>query len=130
MKHFVGQYFHHKIRKFSRLKDPHDGSNIISSFREDDGFIDMKISDFIDYLETRSNLNEESDPQFLTLSQLKDSESPKAKIDIFNTGLYMVDFDLVKLLPPWYDDLLKKFKLTDLLPGGDHCMMNSVSKMN
>jgi hypothetical protein len=34
---------------------------------------------------------------------------------------------LPKLLPKLYDDFAKNFKMPDCLPGGTHCMMNSVN---
>ena len=39
----------------------------------------------------------------------------------------MVDVDVVKLLPDAFDDLQQNFKLSGILPGGSHCMMNAVS---
>ena len=40
---------------------------------------------------------------------------------------YMVDVDVVKLLPDAFDDLQQNFKLPGILPGGSHCMMSAVS---
>jgi len=40
---------------------------------------------------------------------------------------YMVDVDLIKLLPKSFEDLQNNFKLSSILPGGSHCMMNAVS---
>ena len=40
---------------------------------------------------------------------------------------YMIDVDMVKLLPQAFDDLRNNFKLPGILPGGSHCMMNAVS---
>lgn len=39
----------------------------------------------------------------------------------------MIDVDLIKLLPKSFEDLQKNFKLSSILPGGSHCMMNAVS---
>lgn len=41
--------------------------------------------------------------------------------------IYMIDFDLPKLLPSLHEDFVKNFRLTSCLPGGDHCMMQSVN---
>ncbi len=40
---------------------------------------------------------------------------------------YMIDVDLPKLLPRSFEDFQNKFKLSSILPGGSHCMMNAVS---
>lgn len=39
----------------------------------------------------------------------------------------MIDVDLIKLLPKSFEDFQNKFKLSSILPGGSHCMMNVVS---
>jgi len=39
----------------------------------------------------------------------------------------MIDVDLIKLLPKSFEDLQNNFKLSSILPGGSHCMMNTVS---
>lgn len=39
----------------------------------------------------------------------------------------MIDVDLIKLLPKSFEDLQNNFKLSSILPGGSHCMMNAVS---
>lgn len=40
---------------------------------------------------------------------------------------YMIDVDMVKLLPQAFEDFQQSFKLPGTLPGGSHCMMNAVS---
>jgi hypothetical protein len=122
IRHFVGDDYHHKVRRFDRIESKKDTR--VSSFREEDGFLAMKISDYITYLEKRSQTNNQADPIFNFVPFQKEAA---VTINVHDTGLYMVDFDMVKLLPRWYDDLMKSFKLTSLLPGGDHCMMNAVS---
>lgn len=39
----------------------------------------------------------------------------------------MIDVDLIKLLPKCFEDLQQNFKLSSILPGGSHCMMNAVN---
>lgn len=40
---------------------------------------------------------------------------------------YMLDLDMVKMIPRAYEDFLQNFRLPDILPGGTHCMMNAVN---
>ena len=48
-------------------------------------------------------------------------------INVVDEVLYLIDYDMVKLLPPLYEDFVNKFKLPDCLPGGQQCMMNAVN---
>ena len=49
------------------------------------------------------------------------------KIDVIESALYMLDYDMVKLLPTLYEDFVASFKLRGVLPGGSHCMMNCLT---
>ena len=40
---------------------------------------------------------------------------------------YLLDVDMVKLLPQLFDDLKNNFMLPSILPGGSHCMMNALN---
>lgn len=40
---------------------------------------------------------------------------------------YMLDLDMVKMLPRAYDDFIRCFKVPSILPGGSNCLMNAVS---
>ena len=62
----------------------------------------------------------------LTL-RLQDHAGVEHSVDVVKNALYMLDFDMVKLLPTLYDDFVASFKLKGCLPGGSHCMMNCVN---
>ena len=51
----------------------------------------------------------------------------KAYFSIPHFLQYMIDVDLMNLLPKAYDDFQRNFKLPGILPGGAHCMMSAVS---
>ena len=119
------------MRRFDRIKSKSKPNRIVENiaenapyFHEVDGFLRMKISDFIDYLEKRSKIDDKDDPNF-TFSTFDKKDD--VTVNVNDTGLYMVDLDVVKLLPRCYDNFMKTFRLTSLLPGGDHCMLNAVS---
>jgi hypothetical protein len=57
----------------------------------------------------------------------QDHKGEEITINVTKTVLYMLDYDIVKLLPTLYDDFISCFKLRGALPGGSHCMMNSVT---
>lgn len=42
----------------------------------------------------------------------------------------MLDLDMVKMLPRAYENFATSFKLPKILPGGEHCMMNSINVSN
>lgn len=54
-------------------------------------------------------------------------DSEEKTINVVDEVLYLIDYDMVKLLPPLYEDFVKNFKLPDCLPGGQQCMMNAVN---
>lgn len=95
----------------------------MSSFREVDGFVSMKMSDYINYLRKISEANNTEDPNFSFVT----FDNSEISINVHNTKLYLVDFDMVKHLPRCHDNFLDTFKLASLLPGGEYCMMNAVS---
>jgi hypothetical protein len=57
----------------------------------------------------------------------QDHKGEEISIDVTKTVLYMLDYDMVKLLPTLYDDFVSCYKLRGAMPGGSHCMMNSVT---
>lgn len=118
MKSLIGDSYHHKIRMFEK-------SNANDSFQEIDGFLKMRISDFIDFIQKKSSLSSNGSNSIFEFAQF--GYPDKTTIDLNNTSLYMIDLDMTKLLHPWHDDLVKTFKLSSILPGGSHCMLNSVS---
>ena len=70
-----------------------------------------------------NNENEKHEYEFTYYDENNNIKSLNCK----NTVIYMIDLDVTKVLPTLYSDLIQKFKLPDLLPGGTHCMMNSVN---
>jgi hypothetical protein len=109
-------------------------------YREMDQCLSMKIADFVRYVGMRrAALRRMLDGQ--SLSVVAETDSPgeeeamfkfldhmsvERSVDVTKVVLYMIDFDLVKLLPKLYEDLLNNFELRGCLPGGIHCMMNAV----
>lgn len=121
MRNFAGNEYHHKVRKFERIA--HRGNESDSLFQEVDGFVSMKISAYFSYLEKRAKANNGDN----TFTYTPFNQNDPVVINPHKTGLYMIDFDLVKLLPRCYDDFIGSFKIPGILPGGENCMMNAVS---
>ena len=49
-------------------------------------------------------------------------------VGVGTSALYMIDVDINRLTPLLNKNFLESFELPSVLPGGSHCMMNSVSK--
>jgi hypothetical protein len=124
--------FFHKFRRFDQV-----GPN---EHREVDGMLSMRVTKFMEYLERRrkclnrdqavddpksSDVEATDDCQFT----FKDNLGKDQSINVVKTVLYMIDFDIVKLLPKFHHHFSSSFKLPGIMPGGTHCMMNSVSSL-
>lgn len=121
MKTCAGDEYHHKVRQFQ--KNAGANQNDESLFHEVDGFVSMKVFDYFSYLEKRANGQCDDE----TFSYTPFNGKHPVTIKPRQTGLYLIDFDLEKLLPRCHDDFINSFSLPGLLPGGENCMMNSVS---
>ena len=138
-----------KRGKTGELSQANDYENVMEDlserfytikYREMDQCLSMKIADFVRYVGMRravlrrmlveqsgSVVAETDSPgEEETMFKFLDHMSVERRIDVTKVVLYMIDFDLVKLLPKLYEDLLSKFELRGCLPGGIHCMMNAV----
>lgn len=113
-------------------------------YDELDRCIAMKMSDYGRYLEMRhtalakvggdhktpvSNVPNGDEKEAQTICRnfaFKDDSGEEQSIDVIDVVLYMIDLDLVKLLPELNENFAARFKFPGLLPGGTHCMMNAV----
>ena len=127
----IGSEYHHKFRRF---ETKHVEGHPATQPTEKEGWYSMKISDYFDYLEKRhsvksSALNgtEEEQRDVSKDFTFIDSGGREKTVNVDNESLYMIDVDLVKLLPQAFEDFQNSFKLPGILPGGSHCMMNAVS---
>jgi hypothetical protein len=113
--------YYHKFRRFDTFKDDDGFENCV----EVDGMYSMKIGNYIQYLEKRQDVvmgKEKEDPSF----SFSDHEGREQNIHVGISALYMIDLDISRLLPNLYNNFLEGFRYPEVLPGGTHCMMNSV----
>jgi hypothetical protein len=122
IRNLIGEDIHHKVRRFDKNKG--------GVFQEIDGFLGMTVSDYISYLEATYESSLHGGESNFTVQPFdKNGEKKdKIKLDVRSTALYMLDLDMVKLLPRLHDNFMETFKITSVLPGGAHCMMNAVSQ--
>ena len=71
-------------------------------------------------LATKENVD---DLQF----EFSDHKGNSQIINVVDTVLYLIDFDVSKMLPRLSENFKESFRFPGFLPGGKHCMMNSVS---
>eukprot|EP00980_Cylindrotheca_fusiformis_P021651 scaffold8505_cov130-Cylindrotheca_fusiformis.AAC.17 len=122
LKRVLGEEYYHKFRRFDTVVDSDGLENCV----EVDGMYSMKVSQYIRYLEKRQEVmtgKGNKDPYFSFI----DHDEKSHEIDAVKSALYMIDFDVNRLLPNMYSNFLKSFRLPEVLPGGTHCMMNSVT---
>ena len=129
MKSRLGTEFHHKFRRFTKPSPSNQKKNP-TEYEEIDGFLVMKVASYIDYLEKRERLMSRKDVEELTDEELlfpyHDADDNLKTLHLLNDVVYMIDFDIVKLLPELHQDLVSKLRLPECLPGGQKCMMNAV----
>ena len=90
----------------------------------------MKVADYINYLLKRSAAILKNGSKKLTDDDLdfvySDADCEKRKLHLLNNVVYMIDYDIIKMLPELYEDLVSSLKIPEYLPGGLKCMMNAV----
>ncbi|KAK1736014.1 hypothetical protein QTG54_013150 [Skeletonema marinoi] len=133
----IGSEYHHKFRAFQKksrtVATKDDSTSTIEYHEEQRGWYSMKVASYFDYLEKRRSVQdkqqEESDISDGSekMFSFEDSNGKEHCINAEEVSLYMVDVDLIKLLPKSFEDLQNNFKLSSILPGGSHCMMNAVN---
>ncbi|KAL7553995.1 hypothetical protein ACHAWF_017589 [Thalassiosira exigua] len=125
----IGSEFHHKIRGFAR--EPLEAKQV----KEKKGWYSMQVSDYFRYLDQRMSVKRAKldkpetngvpsgvEDEFSFIN----SEGQSDSVNVDREALYMIDLDLVKLLPLAFEDFQRNFELPGILPGGGHCMMNAV----
>eukprot|EP00977_Amphora_coffeiformis_P024058 scaffold14974_cov195-Amphora_coffeaeformis.AAC.65 len=118
-----GNRWYHKFRHFRW--DP-----VKESYVEQNGYLSMKVGDFCKYLCQRDCfLNHKNDHD--KVFRFVNGQTPQQEIelDVENDVIYMLDLDMTKLLPQTYQDFVDNFKIKEMLPGGEWCMMNKVRRL-
>ena len=96
-----------------------------SLFKEQKIFYSMRVADYISYLKKWHDVvcRGGDDSKFV----FKSFSGDEVTLDVVKTVLYLIDYDIIKLLPRLYDDFKRCFRLSgDFFPGGSQCMMSSV----
>ncbi|KAL3786447.1 hypothetical protein HJC23_011028 [Cyclotella cryptica] len=136
----VGSRFHHKVKEFKKtLNKPRDSipTGEVNDKFEESGWYSMKISDYFEYVDRRLQIQgcniinakglDGCDGNTGKHFDFTNDEGRNISIDPREVVLYMLDLDMVKMLPRAYDKFMRSFKLPSVLPGGLHCMMNAVN---
>jgi hypothetical protein len=122
----VGREFYHKFRRFDRVINPER----MEVYNEMDTLYSMRFEDFVQYcdlrktyLKERQNNHFKEEPMF----SFEDHVGKTHSLGVWTSALYMIDVDIMRLMPLLNENFLESFELSSVLPGGSHCMMNSVS---
>lgn len=116
----VGDRVHHKFKRFVQ-----DGESP-AIFSEVGQLLEGQIKTFVDYVLLHDSKEHLDNPDVLLNGTGEGNEA--VAIDVVKDTVYMIDFDLPRILPRNYDDFLENFKIHEMLPGGKWCMMNSLPK--
>jgi len=124
----IGSEYHHKIRAFETISNENrPRRQSIQHQTEKAGWYSMKVSDYFQYLERRRSVKKSNGKVNNINFSFTDSEGNRKNVNVDKEALYMLDLDVVKLLPQLFEDVKQNFKLPGILPGGSHCMMNAVN---
>ena len=61
------------------------------------------------------------------LFEFTSHDGKECSVNVVDDVLYLIDYDMEKLLPPLREDFSKAFKAPAFLPGGEECMMNDIN---
>ena len=61
------------------------------------------------------------------LFEFTSHDGQECSVNVIDDVLYLIDYDMEKLLPPLREDFSKAFKAPAFLPGGEECMMNNIN---
>ena len=122
----VGREFYHKFRRFDKIVD----ENGMEAYTEKDNLFSMRFADYVEYCEKRELFIAKGSASFDAEEPIFTFEDHLGKIHSVGVGtsaLYMIDLDMKRLTPLLNNNFLESFELPSVLPGGSHCMMNSVT---
>jgi len=127
----IGSEYHHKFRVFETISN----KNGPEQQKEKEGWYSMKVSDYFQYLEQRSTVkdgkldstNKNERLRSSNMFSFTDNQGNEKAVNVDNEAIYMLDVDMVKILPQLFEDFQHNFKLPGILPGGSHCMLNAVN---
>lgn len=112
-------------RRTKEYETLNEGNPKLEHFCERDGDLSMKIGDYICYLTKWQEV--QKNPTCDSIFKFKTFAGDDRSIDVKKSSIYLIDLDLAKFLPEINKDFKKHFRARGFLPGGKHCMMNSVS---
>ena len=112
-------------RRTKEYETLNEGNPKLEHFCERDGDLSMKIGDYICYLTKWQEV--QKNPTCDSIFKFKTFAGDDRSIDVKKSSIYLIDLDLAKFLPEINKDFKKNFLARGFLPGGKHCMMNSVS---
>ena len=140
----VGREYYHKFRRFDRFIDEKG----IEIYTEMDTLYSMRFEEYVQYCDQRKSYLEKRMERVDNCdvkeeaNALKEDEKRKENepyftfedhigrahtIGVWTSALYMIDVDMMRLIPLLNANFLESFELPSVLPGGSQCMMNSVS---
>ena len=113
----MGNNHYPKFRQFDRVEE---GNNV--SYQERDGYVSMKVTDYVHYLTILMGPEPSTHPFAYEAMDGTLVELEKSTDSIF----YMLDVSLSVHLSGLLSELKSNFKMKEILPGGEWCMLHHV----
>jgi hypothetical protein len=156
----VGQDVCHQFRAFKRRlvpasaakkqgKTPIKNQHFYESFEEEGVCYRLQMQDYIRYIDQRkkqlhcleqrrkdagkSNLHPKDEALYRNAEEelfVYEQDGESKNFNCIDTVLYLIDYDIGKLLPPLFQNFMREFMAPDLLPGGKYCWMHEVGVSN
>lgn len=151
LSHMVGDSVCHQFRVFRRVMKV--GSNekcCYESFEELGECCDMFMKDYFRYIQLRRDqlkcianrillanqknatlctkdetIYRNKNDELFTYKSYKNDQT--YTLNCIDTILYLIDYDLGKFLPMYYEDFMSNYAVPQILPGSPFCLMHEVS---
>jgi len=111
-----GSRVHHKFKRYTKTNP--------AVYSEMDDLLEGPMGTFVDYLGAHVNHLENDTTEESSFGFRTEKGEP---IQVNSKEvIYMLDLDLPRILPRHFSEFSRNFKLHEIMPGGDWCMMNAI----
>lgn len=115
----TGNRIHHKLKRFT----PSESNPAL--FDEID-MLEGPLDIFFDYIQ-KHLLGEQGSTSLRNIEKMDETNDEIIDVDTAKDVVYAIDIDLPRLLPKNHLDFQRNFRMKQIMPGGEWCMMSHVS---
>ena len=115
----MGDEYYPKFRRF----DKRDLDGVVTYHERTDGHVSMKVEDYVRHLTILMG----DDPSSKSFSYKNQSGVMESFEKATDSLFYMLDVTMAKYMRTMLNELTSRFKLKEILPGGEWCLFQYVS---